>query len=321
MEDARIRNDRAAERINEIYNAFTVTLEEGDRPGTREEVEQGWENLKQAREAEPDDPELIAQMNETEEILKDSELRKFTGSKWFIIGIGLYLLAYLAILGGGKLFIEADIARTEKVREMKIRMTEKTILTMEKRKPTTQLQKAARQDRIAEAKDALVMLKKMTPEEFRSHWKTEQIYNGIRFIITKLPMVLLLILYYYVSRPKQYTINRRKKEMEVVNAGASKTKKIILAILGYFISMRITWYVTRYTDGTSETSSDALIVLFLKVIGPILLFMLVVYTMIVVLPFIVVINYLRNYQFEKFDVTISKYIDKFLGYFAKTERA
>lgn len=315
MQETTTGNEMAAEYIDKIYDCFSVTLADGESrlPGSLEEVQKAGQYLEKAREAQPDDPQLIEQLDTTAEILEDSVTRKFTGSKWILICLGIFLLFVTWNYGISSLFFDKNVKDAENVIKLEISYRENQIARLERLPKPTE----ANRQTIARYQKEIQEYKKVTPEKYLADWKSREISAGLNFILKQIPWIILLVLYYFVSRPPQYIINRRRKEMEVKSAGANFVKKIIFGIMGFFMSIPTTTYVTKYSDGTREETSDWPMVLFLKIVVPLIVIGILIWAMMILLPFLVLINYLRNYQFKRLDAAFTKVTDKVLGVFGK----
>jgi hypothetical protein len=282
-------------------------------PGSLEEVEEAEEYLRKGQEANPDDPALISQLNDTREILDDAVIRKFTGSKWIIIGLGAFVLIVTWFMGVNRLFFDGDLEGAKQIIQMEINYRTNAISRLELKNN----QVTGKEKMIERYKKEIAQFKKTTPEQYLVEWEKREFYDGIWFILRQIPWMILIVLYYIVSRPPQYIINRRRKEMEVISAGTGLFKKIAFGILAFFWSMPITFTTTRWSDGTTETTSDAGPVLMIQLAVTGFVLAIIIWAMMILLPFMVLVNYLRNYQFKRLDAAFTRVTDRVLGFFGK----
>ena len=114
---------------------------------------------------------------------------------------------------------------------------------------------------------------------------------------------------------------KRKKEYQIIQKATGWGAAIISGILGVFMSIPITTYITKYSDGSRETSSDVVFVLIIKVVVIVALAAFVLYLAFIAIPFATIIAYIRNFPdsigakqihniFGQSKGFVEKYVDK-----------
>jgi len=167
----------------------------------------------------------------------------------------------------------------------------------------------------------LTELKALDAESYREKRLDEAFWRGFRFTMGKIPMILIVVAYFFASKAPEYLINKRERELQLMSKGAGVAKKVLLGIMGFFLATPWVTFYDVHSDGSKSYSdsnlSSGVLQLVWKFGVPLLIAFFVIYTMMVILPFLTIISYLRNYQADKIDI----YVDKLKGVFGKPKIA
>ncbi|MBD3166924.1 hypothetical protein GF324_10015 [bacterium] len=159
------------------------------------------------------------------------------------------------------------------------------------------------------AQDDLKKYKDMTPKQYQGEIKRRNVARGMKSIFRWAIWIALVVGYYYASRTPTYLLLKRQKQIALMKKSGNVVKGMIIGALGFLIAMP-SFSVTKikWSDGSTSEEVD-LAPLAMKLIGIVMIVVLVIYAMMVILPWLVVINYLRNYQIEM----VEKYFDMMMA--------
>ena len=305
----------AADLINKAFNTFGVESMDGAgrQPGSKAEVEKVKELMQQARAAKPKDPELIDKIGEFEEICEEAYERRFVGYKWLMILVGCVAL-YFLYAGISKLGSAGDVlpAQATKLMSNEMKRVGDYLARMDVAHDTIQEKNA---DRIEEQQERLDELSKMDTQDYIKEITKRDRARNWRNIRRGVFWLLMIVLYYFASRPPVFLINRRQRHMAFTSKGANVLKKAVFFLLGIFIAMpSFDSYVIVDSLGGVVGSRDELSgALIIKIFGIVLIVAFVIWVAVMLLPVLTVINYLRNYQYEKVDEYFEKAMSAIKG--------
>lgn len=286
-------NKEALRLYSEAVSQFEIIMDDGSRlPGSLNEIQFAESKLREAKSLQPDGQEAVEALAILESILKESQERVFTGSKW-MIGILLIVVCLFWVFPAFSAATDeaytAERAKKIMDSEIKTRMESREYLS--KKEQTDKIKQ-----RIKYNEQKLEKLQNYTPEEYAAYLSERKGENAQGDIRTGLLWIVLIVAYFFASRTPVYLLNRRKKEYAFMTEGSSIVKKIIFGIIGSVLAVPVTTTVTRWSDGTTSRESDALPLIFVKIILPLLLGMFIAVVMMYVLIPITLLNYLRNYH-------------------------
>ncbi len=315
-------NAKARAFVDQMFLSMSYVDKEGNRYATSlEEADLGEKLLDQAEEAIVDDSdtELMEAIATNREHIETARTRSFTFAWWLVIAASLVMIFsfYNAFQTSGKR-LSLDIAKSSITSQ--INSLNHSIANLELKDTLTDYEK----DHLEKSKENLATLKDTTPEDYAADYKSRHIKSGIYRFFGALIGLGWILLYVFASKPYGYMQFKRKQEYAVIQKATGWGAKIAGGILGAFWSMPITTYVTKYTDGTKETSSDGLIILGMQIGITVLVIGSILYFATIIIPFVAILAYIRNYpdQIGAKQVNsllgegkgfISKYIDKLKG--------
>lgn len=305
-EMAQDRNAVGYTIYNEIVSRWDFAeseTEEGEaffHPTSKQHIAHAKEKLAEIDKLNITDQELISLVRNVRDIVEEAPKRKFAGSYWIagIIGIFVLILTWTETknffdkMGG-----HHSMENAEAIHSTAINRIENRITFLE-----NQSENYARRDqRLNDARENLAELSEMSPEAYVRSENRRHRRQATTSLIQTLFLVAIYGGYLYASRAPVFLMNRRKRQIERMKKSSSFVQKLVFGTIAAAWSMPITTYVTKYTDGTEERDSDALVVLGIALFVTIVVLAIVFYIMIVALPFLAVFNYIRNYQYEWVD--------------------
>lgn len=306
----------AAEILDRAFNTFSVEAMDGSgrQPGSKKEVEEVKDMMQQARNANPKDPELIDEIRQYEEICEEAYERRFVGYWWLMALVGVVAL-YFLYSGISELGSAGDIlpARAEQMMNSEI---ERIGDYLDRMKVAHDTVKEKNAEYIEEQQERLDELSKMDTQDYMKEIKKRDRARNWGNIRRGLFWTLMIGFYYFASRPPVFLINKRQRQMAFTSKSANIFKKIIFFLLGVFIAMPAfdrTVLVNSFGSvvGSRDDISPMLII---KILGIFIIVAFVIWLAMMLLPVLAVINYLRNYQYEKVDEYFEKAMSTIKGW-------
>ncbi len=308
---------KAAELLDKAFDTFQVEAMDGSgrQPGSKKEVEEVKVLMRKAREAQPKDAELLETISLYEDICEEAYERRFVGYKWLMILVGLVAL-YFLYAGISKLGTAGDVSPAD----AKNRMTneiEQISEYMDRMEAAHDTVKEKNADFIEEREERMEELAGMDTEDYMKEITRQKRSRNWRNIRRGVFWSLMIVLYYFASRPPVFLINRRQRQMMFTSKSANAFKKVIVFLLGIFIAMPSfdrTVVVDSFGSvvGTYDEISPGLII---KIMGIVIVIVFVIWVAVMMLPILTIINYLRNYQYEKVDTYFEKATSTVKGWF------
>ena len=305
-----------AEILDRAFNTFSVEAMDGSgrQPGSKKEVEEVKDMMQQARNANPKDPELIDTIGQYEEICEEAYERRFVGYWWLMALVGVVAL-YFLYAGISNLGTAGDIlpARAEKLMNSEI---ERVGDYLDKMKVAHDTVKEKNADFIEERQERLDELSKMDTEDYMKEIKKRDRARNWGNIRRGLFWSIMIVFYYFASRPPVFLINKRQRQMAFTSKSANIFKKIMFFLLGVFIAMpAFDRTVVVDSFGSVVGSYDELSpMLMIKILGIVIVIAFVIWVAMVLLPLLAIVNYLRNYQYEKVDEYFEKAMSTIKGW-------
>ncbi len=286
-------NKESYELMDEMYNTLSYVDKEGQHWATSiEEANLAEEIINKAEKAmkDPSDTELTGLIDVNRNHVKDARERSFTGAWWLIILAGIVVIYsfYMAFGTLGNRITEA--AATSSIESQKGYLKQ-SIAKYENKVELSDTEEGY----LENAKESLTELNETTAVEYASDYKARSIKRGLLGIFWAIIGLGWVVGYYFAARPYGYMKYKRQKEYQIIQKATGWGAAIITGILGIFMSIPITSYITKYSDGSSETSSNALFVLIIKVVVIVALAALVLYIAFIAIPFATIIAYIRNF--------------------------
>ncbi len=300
---------KATDLLDDIYDSYSIELEDGESrlPGSIKEIKRGEEILAEVKALNCEDEEVKEHIEQTEFVLSESQKRKFAGSKWIMIVLGLFIVVMMYMSVYEPLTSENTVAMAGKMLKANIRSYEGTVARY-KNLPDTDPNK---EERLEYAQERLAEFKEFTPETYKEELDSRDTSNAISNFFQWGFWALMLVAYYFASMSPQFLIDKRLAQMNLAVKGGSVVKKIVFAFLGFFIAMpSVTETRVHWSDGSKSTEYgfEGLII---KLIGILVIVAVVIWAMMFMLPWLIIINYLRNYQYEKIDQFFDNLFGKF----------
>lgn len=286
---------------NSEYHAALACLSLKDEneepmPGSRREINEAREHLAAARDQAQEDPELLAAIDALEARLDESLERRFTGSPWMLGIVGLFItifFLYPAYSGLTKDDLTAE--QGEQQRTSVIASYQHSIEQLQ----TSTLDEAQREKSRQHYEEEIAELEAMTGQDYADQRNSRAFWSGLGSLRNGLLWVGFLVAYYFASRPPQFLIVRRRREMAALMVGSGIVKKVIFGILGAVLAMPVTTTITKWNDGSTTKESDLGPVLMIKALVVAVAFLFVSIVMMYALLPLTILNYFRNYQEEK----------------------
>lgn len=305
--------------MDEMYNSLSYIDKNGDHWATSiEEADLAEELINKAEQEikDPSDTELRELIDVNRNHVNDTRKRRFAGAWWLIILAGIVVMYnfYTAIDKLGDRMTEA--VATSSIESQKGYLKQ-TIAQYETKAELTKNEKR----RLKESKKKYSKLNEMTAKKYASNYRSRRIKSGLSGILGGIISLLWVVGYYFAARPYGYMRCKRQKEYQIIQKATGWGAAIISGILGAFMSIPITTYITKFSDGSRETSSDAMVVLAIKIAVIVGLVVTILYIASVAIPFVAIIAYLRNFPdgigtkqihslFGESKGFVEKYVDK-----------
>lgn len=313
---------KAAQLLQEIYDKWSyITFDEDEEelhgPASKKEVDYALERLEKVSVLPLQNEELVNWYESLNTVANESQNRRFIGSWWIIGGVSLFLLVAIYSFGISEMTKDFTVAEAQRRLDGEISYLTQQVNRLSAIENRTEIQEGALQNQ----QEQLDELKPLTAEGYRDLRLSQSFWRGFRFTMRQIPMILFVVAYYFASKAPEYLINRREREMQLMMKGAGVMKKAILGLMGFFLATPWVTYYDVHADGRKTYSDSNMEMGILQLVWkfgvPVLIAVFVMYTMMVILPFLTVINYLRNYQADKID----GYVDKLKGVFIKPQMA
>lgn len=265
-------------------------------PGSRREIREAREHLAAARTKTGDDAELSSAIDQCESTLDFSEERRFVGSPWMLGIVGLLITLFWLYPA------YSNLTQEDTTPEFSARVLTASIESYEgsiERLPSMDLDEKQKEKQRAFYEEQLTELQDHTPETYAKHLDSRNFWNGMNSLGDGLFWVACLAAYFYASRPTRFLILRRRRELEVLTKGSGIVKKLIFGFLGAILAVPSTTTITKWSDGTTSSNSDALPLLFIKIVAVLLVFFFLAMVMLYALLPLAILNYFRNYREEQ----------------------
>ena len=295
---------------NEIVSHWDYAeseTEEGEaffHPTSREHIAYAKVKLAEIDKLNITDQELIGLVRNIRDIVEEAPKRKFAGSYWIagIIGIFVLLMTYsdtknfFQKMGGHHSMENAETLQSNGINRIENR------ITFLENQPETYTRK---EERLDEARENLTELSEMSPEAYVRSENRRHRRQATASLFKTLFLVAIYGGYIYASRAPVFLLNRRKRQIELMKKSSGFVQRFVFGTIAAAWSIPTTTYITRWSDGTESRDSDALMILAISIIVTVVVLAIVFYVMIIALPFLFIINYIRNYQYERVEVFIT----------------
>lgn len=312
-------NQESYALMDEMYNSLSYIDKDGDHWATSiEEADLAEELINKAEQEmqDPADTELRELIDVNRNHVNDIRKRRFAGAWWLIILAGIVVIYnfYTANKTLGDRMTEAGA--TSSIESQKGYLKQ----TIDRYESKEGLEKAEKKH-LKKAKKDYKELDEMTAKKYASNYRSRRIKSGLSGILGGIIGLFWVVGYYFAARPYGYMRCKRQKEYQIIQKATGWGAAIISGILGVFMSIPITTYITKFSDGSKETSSDALGVLAIQVIVVVGIVVSVLYVASVAIPFVAIIAYIRNFPdgigakqihglFGESRGFVEKYVDK-----------
>jgi hypothetical protein len=287
----------ARSHYQSAISVLSLVDDEGNPfPGSRREIKEARAHLENARADVGDDSELATAIAEVEATLEISEERRFTGSPWMLGVIGLLICLFWLFPAYSNLTHEE--ITPEKAAEYlaaEIASYERSMETV----GTHGWEESRVADYRAHYEEQLAELRGYTSETYADEMNSRYFWRGMGGLRNGLIWIGFLAAYFYASRPPKFLILRRRRELELLTKGSGIVKKIIFGVIGAVLAVPSTTTITKWSDGTKTSESDALPLMFLKFVIIAAVFFAVAMVMLYALLPLTILNYFRNYREEQ----------------------
>lgn len=313
-------NQTAENYLYDVMNLFSIRYEDGSRlPATMREVEGARELLEKAREAKPDDPEIVKWLEEMETLVAEAPKRKWRGSLLMIIVCAIFIFGSFErgdIAKVKNMFTWPEISKIEFNIKRDITNMARTFAAIEGM-PDTDPNKARR---LKAANERLEELRNLDPATVRKEAISKHLSEGFWAIFFMVYFVGLTILYIYSVRTPQYLLWKRQRELQFLKNSRNIFGKLIWGISRLFffmgkISFKLLSFSSGYrtagsrysprishgSDGFMEGTVAALFFFFLGIFFLVFVFVFFANLIAQTLWLIVLILYVRNYHHDRIE--------------------
>ncbi len=314
------RNSIWFKKVEEIYHTFSLIIDDKYSPGSRQEIENAKVEVAKLKSKYSGDAEFDKEIAYLDDVLIESEKRKFNGSKLTIIGVflGILVMFYMSSKvenqSGNLLIDRAEGIQQDKIVKLKREIngsndfieanaywyssTKKEIADLKNQEQTNQIierigekekniakyekSEAKEKTKIAKKQKEVDFLSSMTAEEYRDYKVNSDQEMADSVSGYAWTTLLWFILYIASTFPFVFTINKRS----VKGKKSSWLLKAIAIILGSASTVRY-----RRSDGsTYDDNSSYLGALAMAIALPLMAILLTI----VLLPYIATIVFARN---------------------------
>lgn len=324
-------NQTAERHLYDVMNIFTIRYEDGSRlPATAQEIDEARELLKKAREAGPDDPDIVKWLQETEKMIDEAPKRKWRGS-FFIIFVALFFI-YFAFNSQSRNIVRNMFEWPE---TSTIRFNIKRDITGMARTfaeiqglPDNNPRKARR---LEAANERLEHLRNLDPVEERERIKSEKLNKGLWRLFGMIYFPAMLILYIYSTRAPQYLIWRRQRSFELMKkSGNILVKSVWWISRSFFFMGKLSYKIFNFSSSfrtpgyhpRASVMSHGDSGFFTGIFAAIMFFIFGLFFIVFVfvkfanliasfLWLIVLVYYMRNYQHDRLELWKRKLKDKY----------
>ncbi|MDG5767139.1 hypothetical protein QA596_06660 [Balneolales bacterium ANBcel1] len=289
--------------IVDEWDFAEAETEEGDalyHPTSKKHIESANEKLAEIDKLNITDQELIGMVENVREIVNEAPKRRFAGSYWIAGVIGIFVLiitwsdttTFFDKMGG-----HHSMENAEAIHSSAVNRIESRISTLENQPENS----FRRDEQLQDRREELSRVSEMSPEAYVRSENRRHRRQAASNLFQTLFLVGVFGGYLYVSRAPVFLINRRKRQIEMMKKSSNFFQKLVFGTIAAVWSIPITTYVTRWSDGSETTDSNAIVVLAIGIFVTVIVLAIVFYVMIIALPFLAVLNYVRNYQYERVD--------------------
>lgn len=311
------KNQRGYELYNEIIECWKYTWYDKKtdtnyyRPTSYKQVQKAVENIKKIDELKIDDPELKQLTEGIRTVTENATKRIFIGSKWVVIlsGIAVMLLMFLAFSQYKGFRIkyppeQANKIYTEAIQNYKMNLEKYSLNEKTGKANDYKGSEKVRKKRYKFYKKRLEKAENQTPEEYLKKLNSARKRIGIKGLFKGFFYILLYASYFYVARAPIYLINRRERELEFIDDTSDKISSRLRRTFTSLLLAPTSVTETRWSSGRVTREDNFFAEMTLRILIIILLAGLIIGLAVYMLPILVIVNYLRNYQFEKMEKLI-----------------
>ena len=306
--------------IEEIYHTFSLIVDDKYTPGSRQEIENAKIEVEKLKGKYSGNTEFDKEIAFLDSVLKESNKRKFNGSKLTIIGvlIGILFMFYMSnkveIKSGSLLIDKAERMQQDKIAKLESKADmaqkeidysmnshnalKKEIANLKAQDETNQIierirerekslakyekNKLTRENIIKDSKEEIEFLKSMTAEEYRDYKVNSDKKTADSVSGYAWTTVFWFLLYFASAFPFVFTINKRSLKGKKSNW----LLKAVSIVLGSAQTVRY-----RRSDGsTYDDNSSYIAAMAFAIALPIV----AIIVTIIFLPYISVIAFARN---------------------------
>ncbi len=318
------KNLRGYELYNEIIEMWDYTYTDQKtgkivkHPTSLKQVRKAQENIKKIDELNIDDSKLIDLTEEIRFTVQNATKRKFVGSKWipFLCGIAVFFMIWNWLDG----FFPSikGYYPNEKAQELyqeALKNNESQLYYYSKDNPGGKKYlgpEIKREKYYKHYADELADLKSSNAKKYLQQRNSERRWSAVENLINSIVWILLFISYFYVSRPPVYLILKRERSINFFRNTEETGIMMFFAKIESILSAPTTETVTRWSDGRVQREDNAMIEIGMRIVIILVLGILIITLAMYLLPILVIVNYVRNFQIERKEKVID-WIKKKLG--------
>ena len=248
------------------------------------------------------DTELMEHVSWMKETLVWSKTRQWAFAWWIVIAVFAMSMYYFHQTKKEARVRDSAKAWTVQVSEDK---RQEAILRSEQ---TLERQKdylAAAEDKVTiksyqksikETEKELQKLQKMSADDYKKYWMKQ--YN--RWVWNKRWSALWCLfwigLYILALRPYGYMVSKRRTEMKIYGGLQKALFGVAGALFGAAASLKVTEYITTYSDGSKERSNDAMVILAIQLVLMAAAVFLILFVARIVIVVASIMGLFRNYE-------------------------
>jgi hypothetical protein len=315
MQNSKSKNEKGYDLYNEIIANWGYACndehagEDYFHPTSYGHVKIALENVRKIDELGVDDQELIALTNNVRAIAENATKRKFVGSKWIaaLSGIAVLVLAWVWMDEfPRKLSGYHPAEKAHELYDKAVGDAQNNVLYYSLNAAGYQGRKftgseANREKYLKRNEQLLAELKSTSPEDYLSKRNSKSRWGAINNLFATLVWLGIYIAYFFAARAPVFLINRRQRELEIVKAGSSGMAAAAIAAVSAVLSAPTTVTVTTWSDGRVTKEDNAMQEILFRFAMIAVFAVIIIGLALYILPFLVIISYIRNYQFEIID--------------------
>lgn len=282
----------------------TEIVDDDFYPTSKDELQRMDTLMVQVEDAIDDrsDSQFMGEIAFMKDVLAWSKKRHWTIAWWMVVCVSV-IACYFFYQAGKQADVRDGIKawsseRIETEKSESIASAEKTLASYQTWRDSATVQSDVKryEGYVAEQSEKLSELKAMSSDDFHKA-QVKQANKGVWSQRWSALWCLFWIgLYIFSQRPYGYMISKRRIEAKIYSGLRKALFVVAGALVGMAASLKVTEYITTYTDGSKERSSDAMSILAMQLLLLAAAVALVLAVARIVIVIAAIMGLIRNYE-------------------------